>query len=128
MEYAMACLFKRLGAMILASSLLIVSAQQPAVAWTRTGHAAIGFVAEAKLKTDNWAVWKKLAALLGTANLYDEDIAGWADDMRGNYPDVAHSVRIPVLDVVPAASVPPACQPAQCHVRRQSDRLLFRDP
>ncbi|MGZ0074540.1 hypothetical protein ACT9ST_23005 [Sphingobium limneticum] len=71
----MASLFKQLCAMIFASPLLIVSAQQPAAAWTRTGHAAIGFVTEAKLKTDNWVVWKKLAALLGAANLYDEELA-----------------------------------------------------
>jgi hypothetical protein len=111
----MASLFKQLCAMIFASPLLIVSAQQPAAAWTRTGHAAIGFVTEAKLKTDNWVVWKKLAALLGAANLYDEDIAGWADDMRANYPDVAHSVRIPVLGAIPAAS-DPACFPSQPNV------------
>lgn len=46
---------------------------QPAQAWTKTGHAAIGFVAEAKIKTDNRGTWSKLAAILGAANLYDED-------------------------------------------------------
>lgn len=59
--------------------LLVGLLHQPAQAWTKTGHAAIGFVAEAKLKTDNRATWNKLAAILGTANLYDEDVVGWAD-------------------------------------------------
>lgn len=86
----------------------------PAHAWTKTGHAAVGFVAEAKLKTDNKAVWAKLAQILGDANLYDEDVAGWADDVRTSYPNLIHTVRIPVLAAVPSVS-DPACiadQPA----------------
>lgn len=101
-------LSKRMAATMAALQILALALAQPAYAWTRTGHAAIGFVAEAKLKTDNWAVWKKLAELLGDANLYDEDVAGWADDVRTSYPKVAHSVRIPVLGAVPQP-LDPAC-------------------
>ena len=85
---------------------------QPVQAWTKTGHAAIGFVAEAKLKTDNSAIWNKLAEILGTANLYDEDVAGWADTVRVTYPDIIHTVRIPVDGAVPAAT-DPACLASQ---------------
>lgn len=80
----------------------------PANAWTRTAHAAVGWVAEAKLKKDNPAIWLKVKALLGDGELYHEDVAKWADDVRTTYPNVAHSVRIPVLGAVPLAS-DPAC-------------------
>lgn len=101
-------MLKRAGALLCAVQVLALTMAQPAYAWTRTGHAAIGFVAEAKLKTDNWAVWKKLAELLGDANLYDEDVAGWADDVRTSYPKLTHTVRIPVLAAVPQP-LDPAC-------------------
>lgn len=77
----------------------------PAHAWTRAGHAAIGFVAEAKLKTDNRAVWTTISELLDGGDFYDEAVAGWADDVRLSYPNLVHTVRIPVLGAVPQPSV-----------------------
>ncbi|GEM_PF-5921109 len=85
-----------------------MSVATPAHAWTRTAHAVVGWIAEAKLKKDNPAVWLKVKALLGDADLYDEAVAKWADDVRTSYPNIAHSVRIPVLGAVPLPS-DPAC-------------------
>ncbi len=90
------------------ASVSLVATTSPAHAWTRTGHAAIGFVAEAKLKTDNREVWNKLAEILDGAEFYDEAVAGWADDVRTAHPELIHTVRIPVLGAVPSAS-DPAC-------------------
>lgn len=88
--------------------LAIMSVAAPVHAWTRTPHAVVGWIAEAKLKRDNPAVWQKVKVLLGDGELYDEAVAKWADDVRTSYPNLAHSVRIPVLGTVPVAS-DPAC-------------------
>jgi hypothetical protein len=105
---------KRLQQPFCAALVALMMTATPAQAWTRTGHAAIGFVAEAKLKTDNRAVWNTISELLDGAEFYDEAVAGWADDVRESYPNLIHTVRIPVLGAVPQAS-DPACiadQPA----------------
>ncbi|EQB14804.1 hypothetical protein L284_12690 [Novosphingobium lindaniclasticum LE124] len=60
------------------------------------------------MKKDNPAVWQKVKALLGDGELYDEAVAKRADDFRTSYPNLAHSVHIPVLGTVPMASEP-AC-------------------
>ena len=85
---------------------------------------------EAKLKTDNSAIWNKLAEILGTANLYDEDVAGWADTVRVTYPDIIHTVRIPVDGAVPAAAWATGriCEVGAGHYRQPDDERRSDPP
>jgi hypothetical protein len=72
---------------------LLLALPQPALAWGKSGHAAIANVAELNLRP---AVWSELQTLLATEGVtHLSKVASWADTQRAA-GDPVHTTRIPI--------------------------------
>ncbi len=73
-----------------------VCSPAPAWAWGKQGHRIVGHIAESRLTPEARAA---VAKLLGEGkHLSDDDVANWADHIRGEFPETFnwHFVDIPV--------------------------------
>ena len=71
----------------------LLAAPQPALAWGKTGHAAVANIAELNLQP---AVWNEIKGLLATEGAtHLSKVASWADTQR-SATDPVHTTRIPI--------------------------------